>query len=87
MRPNENFCGASQVLTLTLVDYDFLPFCFRPLKVAPTAGPVDGAIHSPPWFSGDHSPIPGKSVTNAQTTSGDTEILRVTETEGFVLIF
>ena len=78
--PKENFFGASHTLTLTFVPQAFLPFLFRPLKIAPTAGPVAPLAHLPPWFSGDHSPMRGKSVTSAHTLSGDAENSRVTET-------
>lgn len=39
----------------------------RPVKRAPTAGPVTPSSHCPPSFSGLHSPIRPMSVTRSYT--------------------
>ena len=86
IRPKEKRLGASKAFTFTDVDHDLLPFWLRPLNTAPTAGPFAPLVHVPPWFSGDHSPIRGRSVTISNTLSGGAAMSRVTETGVFEVI-
>ena len=80
MSANEKRLGGSKTVTSTDVDHDRRPLRFLPVKRAPTAGPVAPLLQCPPWFSGDHDPIDGRSVTIAHTFSAGAAISRVTDT-------
>ena len=64
-------------MTVTVVDQRRTPFLLVPLKTEPRAGPVAPLTHFPPAFSGDHSPIRGRSATSAQTFSAGAAMSRV----------
>ena len=74
---NSNTLPGSQATTVALVDQRRTPFLLLPLKTAPSAGPVAPLIHLPPAFSGDHSPIRGRSETSAHTFSAGAAMSRV----------
>ena len=73
---NSNSLPGSQAMTVALVDQRRMPFLLEPLKTAPSAGPVAPLIHFPPAFSGDHSPIRGRSATSAHTFSAGAAMSR-----------
>ncbi len=75
---NANSLPGSAVVTTASVDHFFLPLALVPLNFAPTAGPVAPFTHLPPVFSGENSPIRGRSLINAYTCSGDAGRTRVT---------
>ena len=54
-------CSGSNATTVTVVDQRRTPFLLVPSKTAPSAGAVAPLTHLPPAFSGDHSPIRGRS--------------------------
>ena len=80
MSANEKRRGASHTVTSTEVDQDRRPIRFFPLKRAPTAGPAAPLLQVPPRFSGDQSPIRGRSVTIAHTFSAGAAISQDTDT-------
>ncbi len=75
---NSNSVWGSQPTTVTVVDQRRSPFLLVPVKTAPRAGPVAPFAHLPPAFSGDHSPIRGRSETSIQTFSAGAAMSRVT---------
>ena len=77
MTANSNTLAGSKPTIVTVVDQRRMPFLLVPRKTAPSAGPVAPLIHFPPAFSGDHSPIRGRSETSAQTFSVGAAISRV----------
>jgi len=69
-----------QSMTVALVDHRRTPFLFVPVKTAPRAGPVAPFSHDPPTFSGESSPIRGRSATNAHADSAGAAISRTSAT-------
>ena len=73
---NSNNFPGSQPMTVALVDQRRMPFLLEPLKTAAERGPVAPPIHFPPAFSGDHSPIRGRSATSSHTFSAGAAMSR-----------
>ncbi len=77
---NANSLPGTQSVTVATVFHVFLPREFVPRNFAPACGPVAPSSHSPPTFSGDHSPIRVTSPTIAQSVSGAAAMSRLTVT-------
>jgi hypothetical protein len=67
-------------MTVATVFQDFLSIRFVARNRAPGLAAVASPNHSPPWFSGDHSPIRVTSATIDHNVSGDAEISLLTLT-------
>ena len=78
MTANSKTLPGSQATTVTVVDQRRTPFLLVPLNTEPRAGPVAPFVHLPPTFSGDHSPIRGRSETSDHTFSAGAAMSRET---------
>ena len=56
----------------------FVPWLLVPWNSAPTSGPVASCSHIPPVFSGDSSPMRGRSLTMSYSASGEAAMTRDT---------
>src|SRR5207244_9894121 len=65
---NPNAAPRRLSVTTAVVFQDSLRL-LRPRNRAPTWGPVAPSSHSPPWFSGLHSPVRVMSATRSYTAS------------------
>ena len=78
---NENLRAGSASMTVATVFQDFLPTRFVARNLAPGLAGVALPSHSPPSFSGDHSPIRVTSATIDHNWSGAAEISLLTLTD------
>src|SRR2546423_8345841 len=69
-------------MTVETLSHARSPRLLRPLKRAPTMGPVAPSSHSPPWYSGLHCPISTRSVTSSQTRAAGAAMYMSASTVG-----
>src|ERR1700722_3567988 len=83
MAISKTFPG-SHSTTVAVVFHRRNPFLLDPEKMAPGAGPVAPLTHLPPTFSGENSPMRGRSETSSHTVLAGAAMSRVSAT-GYVM--
>src|ERR1022692_1263143 len=83
MAISKTFPG-SHSTTVAVVFHRRNPFLLVPEKMAPGAGPVAPLTHLPPTFSGENSPMRGRSETSSHTVLAGAAMSRVSAT-GYVM--